>query len=280
MTLDTQWIEELIKPADVGGKYLRLLGEKLDPSAPSGEAAALRNAWKHNQQARLAKDAFLTSLDPDAYLNRQKIAEQWINASIAHADSTTWPVVNGSSIISHRVARDGKPVQGMLVIKPADHPSLVLYSPDAPDGRPFREIVGQGQLDTLLAKPEWQTYMDQRVSPADKYSIHDKLFIHPVNRILKQLAVDHEAGIALKPIKGSIGDHLYAQNVALVAAKAGAQFITSTEVAAQSATNQLIFAGEVAMLVLDLIPVTKGLSAVSRLSKAALKALRSRAKLA
>lgn len=274
VNLDTQWIEELIKPADVGGKYLRLFGEKLDPSAPSGEAAALRNAWKHNQQARLAKDAFLTSHDPDAYLNRQKIAEQWINATIAHADSTTWPVVNGSSIISHRVARDGKPVQGMLVIKPADHPSLVLYSPDAPDGRPFREIVGQGQLDTLLAKPEWQTYMDQRVSPADKYSIHDKLFIHPVNRILKQLAVDHEAGIALKPIKGSIGDHLYAQNVALVAAKAGAQFITSTEVAAQSATNQLIFAGEVAMLVLDLIPVTKGLSAVSRLSKAALKALR------
>ncbi|MGQ7862003.1 dermonecrotic toxin domain-containing protein [Pseudomonas sp. 32A] len=274
VTLDTQWLEELIKPADVGGKYLRLLGEKLDPSATSGEAAALRNAWKHNQQARLAKDAFLTSLDPDAYLNKQKIAEQWINATIAHADPTTWPIVNGSSIISHRVARDGKPVQGMLVIKPVDHPSLVLYSPDAPDGRPFREIVGQGQLDTLLAKPEWQTYMDQRVSPADKYSIHDKLFIHPVNMILKQLAVDHERGIALKPIKGSIGEHLYAQNVALMAAKAGAQFITSTEVAAQSATNQLIFAGEVAMLVLDLIPVTKGLAAVSRLSKAALKALR------
>ncbi|MBV6663651.1 hypothetical protein KV572_22100 [Pseudomonas yamanorum] len=274
VTLDTQWLEELIKPADVGGNYLRLLGEKLDPSATSGEAAALRNAWKHNQQARLAKDAFLTSLDPDAYLNRQKIAEQWINASIAHADSTTWPVVNGSSIISHRVARDGKPVQGMLVIQPADHPSLVLYSPDAPDGRPFREIVGQGQLNTLLAKPEWQTYMDQRVSPADKYSIHDKLFIHPVNMVLKQLAVDHEAGIALKPVKGSLGEHLYAQNVALVAAKAGSQFITSTEVAAQSTTNQLIFAGEVAMLVLDLIPVTKGISAVSRLSKAALKALR------
>jgi hypothetical protein len=92
--------------------------------------------------------------------------------------------------------------------------------------------------------------------------------------ILKQLAVDHEAGIALKPIKGSLGDHLYAQNVALVAAKAGAQFTTSTEVAAQSATNQLVFAGEVATLILDLIPVTKGVSAVNRLSKAALKALR------
>lgn len=274
ITLDTQWLEELIKPTDVGGKYLTLLGEKLDPSATSGEAAALRSAWQQNQRASLAKDALLTSLDPEAYLNRQKNAEQWINATIEHTDPTKWPVVNGSSIISHSVIRDGKPIQGMLVIKPIDHPSLVLYSPDAPDGRVFREIVSQGQLDALLAKPEWQTYMDRRVSPADKYSTYDKLFIHPVSMILKQLAVDHEAGIALKPIKGSLGDHLYAQNVALVAAKAGAQFTTSTEVAAQSATNQLVFAGEVATLILDLIPVTKGVSAVNRLSKAALKALR------
>lgn len=274
LTLDKTFLEELISQTDVGGQYLKLLDEKLSPTATSDEARALPNAWKELQKARMAKDAFITSLDPDAYLNKQKIAEQWIKATLEHDDSTTWPIVKGASIVSHSVAVDGKPVQGMLVIKPTNHPSLVLYSPDAPDGRPFREIVDEDQLDELLNTAQWKTYMDQRVSPADRYGIYDDLFLPGISRWLKTFAADHEAGIRLNPIKGSISDSLYMQELELLRARALVQMTTSADVSARSTVNKLMFAADMSQLLLSLTPVNPGISALTRLSKAALRALR------
>ncbi|WP_156421245.1 dermonecrotic toxin domain-containing protein [Pseudomonas libanensis] len=274
LTLDKPFLEELISQTDVGGRYLNLLDDKLSPTATSDEARALPNACKDLQKARMAKDAFITSLDPDAYLNKQKIAEQWIKATLEHDDATTWPIVNGASIVSHSVAVNGKPIQGMLVIKPTNHPSLVLYSPDAPDGRPFREIVDEDQLNKLLDTPQWKTYMDQRESPVDRYGIHDDLFLPGISRWLKTFAADHEAGIRLKPIKGGISDSLYMQELGLLRGKALVRMTTSAEVSARSTVNKLMFATDMAQLVLSPTPVSAGTSAINRLSKAALRELR------
>ncbi|NCG61460.1 hypothetical protein, partial [Acinetobacter baumannii] len=114
----------------------------------------------------------------------------------------------------------------MMVIKPTNHPSLVLYSPDAPDGRPFREIVDEDQLNTLLNTSEWMSYMDQRVSPADRYNIHDTLFLPQLGTWLKKFAADHEAGIRLKPFKGSITENLYMQEVGLLRGRASVGMTT------------------------------------------------------
>lgn len=274
LTLDKPFLEDLISQTDVGGKYLKLLDDKLSPTATSDEARVLPDAWKNHLKARMAKDAFITSLDPDAYLNRQKIAEQWIEATLEHSDSTTWPIVNGASIVSHRVVLNGKPVQGMMVIKPTNHPSLVLYSPDAPDGRPFREIVDEDQLNTLLNTSEWMSYMDQRVSPVDRYNIHDTLFLPQLGTWLKKFAADHEAGIRLKPFKGSITENLYMQEVGLLRGRASVGMTTSAEISARSTANKLMFAADIAQFVLSLIPVNAGMSATNRLSKAALRTLR------
>ncbi|MGF6094249.1 dermonecrotic toxin domain-containing protein [Pseudomonas sp. 18175] len=274
LTLDKPFLESLISQTDVGQQYLDLLKDKLNPNATSGEANVLHNAWKDHQRAKMAKEAFITSLDPDAYLNKQKFAEQWISATLGHDDATTWPKVNGASIVSHSVELDGKPVQGMLVIKPSNHPSLVLYSPDAPDGRPYREFVDQDQLNATLNKPEWQTYISQRVAPEDKYAKFDDLFVPGINSLLKKAAADYEAGVVLKPIKGGVSDHLYRQELGLLRSRASARMNTNASVSARSTHAKLMFATDMSLLLLSLIPVGAGVSAGYRLSKAALKTMR------
>ncbi|MEB0109575.1 membrane-targeted effector domain-containing toxin [Pseudomonas sp. MH9.3] len=281
LMLDTQALEALIRPLDMGGKYLEHLAKEMAPDATSGNAGALRKAWYASKLANLKKEAFVAQLDPANYHatltdnTSQKRSAHWVSATLDHTDPTTWPTVEGHEIRSYALVIDGKAVEGAFVIKSPSHPSLVLCTPNAPDGLTFRELVDQDSLKSLTEKPEWKRYIVNRTTPLDKYELIAKLTQYVPFDLVTKAARDHEIGISLKPTRGPLLDHLYQQQLALSMAKADAASTSTAEVNAASNYNKLVFGIDVASNLLDMVPVVgKGLSIINRLTKAGIKAFR------
>ena len=293
VVLNTEQLKSLVNNADVGGEYTQLLEQNMAPDATTGDAAALRDAWKASQGARMTQEAFLAQLNPDAF---QSIADvdktskrglQWAMAVIDHPDPATRPQVDGKDIAAHSVLHNGLPAQGVFMIGNAHDASVVLYTPDAPDGQAFRELPNHQAIGTLLDKPEWKVYIAQRKSPVDKD--HNQEFFNTLTRqsssprpdpfktlelMIKGIAT-LGATVTTAPIPGNTFDALYKQQVRWVIDKADAQSTSSAEVAQQTATNKVLFGAEVATLFLDMAPIAgKGVSAGFRLGKAGLRAIR------
>lgn len=295
---DTEQLKTLVNTADVGGEYTKLLQKELATDAESGSAGEVRKAWKANLSDSLEKDALLAELNPDAYKaeatqdTTTKRGAQWVAAVLGYPNPADRPQVDGKTIVTHALIHSGLPVQGAMVIGNQTDASLVLYTPDAPDGVSFREVADHAALNTLLEKTEWKIYTANRKSPVNKSDFakafdavrrapSDALSRNPFNAIdtAVQLVKWQGPASTLQPIQGNFQDDLYKQHVQLVIDKADHQSVSSAEVATQSKINKVQFGVEVAMLLLDLLPVAgKGLSAGARLTKTGLKLLRAKGK--
>lgn len=290
VTLDTDDLKALVNTADVGGEYTKLLKQEMAPDAQSGSAVHLRTAWKAHLADAMDKEAFLAELSPDAYTelasdNIHKRAAQWADAVLTHPDPATRPQVDGKTIVANSLLHRGLAVQGVMVIGNQTDPSLVLYTPKAPDGITYREVADHKALDTLLEKKEWATYIAQRKSPVSKDEVDQfkgalkEAAYSPTKLMSPELAVSSikllGGATRLEPIKGDFQDHLYKQHVQMAIDRADHQSVSSAEVARQSLKNKIEFGIEVALIFTDLIPVAgKGVSAGFRLGKAGISALR------
>lgn len=298
--LDTEALKALVNTTDVGGEYTKRLEQELATDTSSGPSAQLRAAWKANLNDLMAKEGFLAQLNPDAYQTEAsqdkstKRAAQWVAAVLDYPDPANRPQVDGKTIVANSLVQYGLPVQGVLVIGNQVDSSLVLYTPDAPDGLVFREVADRAALNALLEKDEWKAYAARRKSPVNKDDFVS--FIDAAKkRLANPLAIKDPyemtslavqalklkgGDMTLEPITGNVEDHLYKQHVQLVIDKADYQSVSSAEVAAQSKINKVEFGIEVGMLLLDLVPILgKGLSAGVRLGKAAVTALRANSRL-
>ncbi|NCE90084.1 membrane-targeted effector domain-containing toxin [Pseudomonas sp. L13] len=294
--LNDEQLKALIKTADVGGQYDKLLKKELAPDAPSN----LREAWKSSLSDAMEKDAFLAELNPTAYKEQaaedknSKRAAQWVTAILDHPDPANRPKVDGQNIIANALYDYGQPVHGVMVIGNKADSSLVLYTPKAPDGIAFREVADQKAMDDLLKKDEWKAYIADRKSPVKKDDVaeRDEAVRGIANSPFTALAPDKVLDIAgksikvmlggsvLKPIEGNVQDHLYHQNVQMIVDKADHQSVSSAEVAKQSFINMATYGVEVGMVFLDFLPgAGKVARAGTHLSKAALIALRANRKL-
>lgn len=293
VTLDTDQLKTLVNTADAGGEYTRLLGRELATDSDSGRAGEVRSAWKANLADLMEKEAFLAELNPDAYKTAAttntttKRGAQWVAAVLENPHPANRALVDGKTIVANALIQNGLTVQGVIVIGNQSDSSLVLFTPDAPDGVVFREVADQNALNALLAKKEWKLYTDGKKSPVDKDSV-----TQPANRVSSKwlhtlttasaTLVDLSTKVipnTLKPISANIQDELYKQQVNRLIDNADAQSISSAEVAAQSKTNKIQFGIEVASIFLDLLPVAgKGVSLGIRLGKAGVTALRANTK--
>lgn len=294
--LDTDALKKLVNAADVGGEYTKLLKQEMATDTEVGSAAKLRTAWKANLEDAMAKEAFLSELNPDAYTeNAQadtstKRAAQWVDAVVDHPDPATRPQVDGKNIVANSLVHRGLAVQGVMVIGNQSDSSLVLYTPRAPDGITFREVANHKALNDLLAKGEWASYIAKRKSPVSKddiaefkEAIKEKAY-NPLKLISPELIASSakllSSATSLKPIEGDVQEHLYKQHVQMVIDRADHQSVSSAEVAKQSLLNKIEFGIEVALIFADLIPVVgKGVSTGVRLGKAGVTALRANSKI-
>ncbi|TFY90446.1 hypothetical protein DYL61_20620 [Pseudomonas nabeulensis] len=296
VVLDTDTLKTLVNTADVGGEYTSLLKKELATDAMTGQAGVRRDAWKASQADLMSKEAFLATLNPDAYKAEAKDDKtsqrgaQWVDAVLDHPDPADRPQVDGETIVAHALVQRGLPVQGVMVIGNSKDAERVLYTPNAPDGITFREVASQQALNSLLDKNEWKLYTASRKSPVSKDDVakaKETLNKHKfdigrnpfaaIDTFVKALKLTGDTS-TLTPMTGNSLDALYKQHVQLVVDKADHQSVSSAEVAAQSTANKVQFGVEVAMIFMDLLPVAgKGASAVLRLGKAGVTALRANA---
>ncbi|MBI6631418.1 hypothetical protein YA0871_02005 [Pseudomonas paralactis] len=297
VVLNTEQLKALVNTADVGGSYTRKLKQALTTDASSGAAGEVRKAWKTHLSDMLDKEAFLAALNPNTYTidatqdTSTKRGAQWVAAVLDYPDSADRPLVDGKKIVTNALIQRGLPVQGAMVIGNDTDASLVLCTPNAPDGVCFREVADMNALNALMEKKEWRLYTASRTSPVDKndvvkagQAIKESAFdttknpLRMLDALIKVLKLT-SAPVTLKPFDGNFQEELYQQKVKLLIDHADHQSVSSAEVAYQSRINKVQFGVEVASIFLDLLPVLgKGISMGVRLGKAGVTALRANAR--
>lgn len=259
-------LRALAQQADIGKKYDEYLRSAF---SQSGEGRTFAAAWQHANAAKMNVEAFESGLNPAIYnlfvFKTPGSGLDWIKTITQYPDSTTRPQVGGFDIEVNLLTlgsglesgRGGQVIDGVLVIQRkgtrADGVS-VLYTPDAPDGTPFRELVtGLAELDTLKAKPEWRSYFTRRMATDDEQEIA---------RIFSDLRGVHR--YALTPITGNFHAYLYSAQLGFQLAKADYRSRSNAEVSQESAVNAFMLGVEVADSLTDLFPSKAALAFLRR----------------
>lgn len=186
MHLETSDVQSLVKDLDADDKYHRMLLEWLASPPRDGRARQMRAAWIEAARDRMRAESAQAALDPairSTFVNDSRGAPgssralDYLHAVIEHPDPASRPRVDGQQVVANRLVLGaasaagsgggGQTITGVVVIgsaAPATSPAVVLYTPDAPDGRPFRELADVSQVVDLARQPEWKGYFTERMS--------------------------------------------------------------------------------------------------------------------
>ncbi|MFO2463677.1 hypothetical protein OOJ96_07610 [Pseudomonas sp. 15FMM2] len=259
-------LRALAQQADIDKKYQEYLQSAF---SLDGEGSTFATLWQRANAAKMKKYAHESRVNPSAYnlftFKTPGSGLDWIKAVVEHPDSTTRPPVDrfvieanllvlGSALES---GRGGQVVNGVAVIQRKNTKPdgvSVLYTPDAPDGMPFRELTsGLAELDNLTVKPEWQAYFTQRMATNDTEE-------------LAQIFSDSRSvhRYTLTPITGNFHEFLYSAQLGFQLAHADFRSRSNAEVARESAVNALMFGVEAADFLVDLLPGKRLLSFLRR----------------
>ena len=264
--LGNQDLRALAQAADIGQAYATYLRNAF---APNGAGSAFATAWQAACAAQLNKDALESRLNPDAQalftFHTPGSGRDWIKAIAEYPDSATRPLVSGHEIEVNLLVMGGAQARGqggqvinrvLVIHRKGTRPDGVslLYTPDAPDDMPLRELAnGLADLDTLKAKAEWQAYFRPRMATQDTEEI---------TRIFTDTRSVHR--YALTPISGNFHAYLYSAQLGFQLAHADFRTRSNAEVSRESTVNAFMFGMEAADTLLSLIPGKATLSLLRR----------------
>lgn len=253
-TLDNAALRTLAVQANVAEKYAEYLKSAFSPSAGGGTFA---KAWQRANSAHMRKDALESRLNPavDALFTFKTPGSgfDWIQTVLQHPDPATRPPVGSGAIEANVLVmggglargQGGQPINGVLVIQRQRTPPggvCVLYTPDAPDDAPFRELVnGLAELDTLKTRPEWRAYFTQRMATHDTEEL---------TRIFSDTRSVYR--YAVTPITGDLQAYLYSAQLGFLLSHADYRSRSNAEIARESAVNAFLFAVDAADFLLGL----------------------------
>lgn len=254
--LDNTDLRALAQEADIGQKYAAYLRSAF---SESGTGSTFATAWQRACAAQMNKDALETRLNPAAHtlftFQTPGSGFDWIKAINEHPDSSTRPRVSGFEIEVNLLVLGGAQARGqggqvinrvLVIHRKGTRPDgvSVLYTPEAPDDVPFRELAnGLAQLDALKAKPEWKAYFIQRMATNDALEI---------TRIFNDTRGVHR--YALTPITGNFLAYLYSAQLGFQLSHADFRSRSNAEISLESTVNAFMFGVETADFLLGLIP--------------------------
>ncbi|MFB3305823.1 dermonecrotic toxin domain-containing protein [Pseudomonas sp. AMR01] len=253
--LDNAELRALAHEADIGKKYDDYLRSAF---SQSGEGQALATAWQRANTARMRKEALESRLNPavsDLFIFKTPGSGfDWIHAITHFPDPATRPQVGTHDIVAHLLVmgsgleggRGGQVINGVLIIqrkhtKPGG--VCVLYTPDAPDNAPFRELVnGLGELDGLKAQPQWRTYFTQRMATLDTQELA---------RIFSDTRSANRYTVS--PVTGDLQVFLYSAQLGFQLAHADHRSRSNAQIAWESAVNAFVYGVEIADFLVELL---------------------------
>lgn len=264
--LDDAALRALAQEADIGKKYAEYLRSAF---SQNGEGREFSRAWQRANAAKMNKDALESQLNPaiqDLFTFKTPGSGfDWIQTITHYPDSVTRPQVGTFDIEANLLVmgsglergRGGQVINGVLVIQRKGTRAdgvCVLYTPDAPDNAPFRELaLGLVQLDTLKSTPEWRAYFTRRMATSDTQERE---------RIFTDTRGVHRYTLTL--ISGDLHAYLYSVQLGFQLAHADYRSKSNADISQESAVNAFMFGAEVVDALADLLPAKKALSFLSR----------------
>ncbi|MEF9899038.1 MAG: hypothetical protein RR736_19320 [Pseudomonas sp.] len=170
-TLTPAYMKDLVRSLNVGSGYASFLRTHLIES-PSGQ-------WRQEAHVRISRARMRAEAVKARYAGHflKGSLEQgyrWANVVLQHPDSARRKSVDTYRICVRQLMIQGHTVQGVLMLT-ADVDtitSFVLYTPDAPDRRPWREYrTARALLQALRNGPALRQYVVDRVPQADAKTI-------------------------------------------------------------------------------------------------------------
>lgn len=160
----------LIRDVNVGKSYPEYLENRLI-NAPEGKAA--KNEYGLLRLAEMQVEKQSAIIQNAFNVDRLERGQAWVQAVIDSPTAKERRTVEGHQIVVKQLKfgefEGETPVRGIYIIGGADPrsiPSVVAYTPGAPDGKPFREADDfEALMKELKASPEMKNYMLERMGP-------------------------------------------------------------------------------------------------------------------
>ena len=169
--LDDRAIRRLVRELDLATRYHAYLTGVLrhgEPAAGKKKAATLVLAARMRMQAADARLSYYRPSEPRSF--RDDHAErgfQWIRAVLNAPTSRGREKVEGHDVVAYQVTYQGTPLKDVLafgVRQPGAVPTILYYTPDAPDGMVFREFDDRGEAARrFLYHPAFREYLLDRL---------------------------------------------------------------------------------------------------------------------
>lgn len=160
-------VKQMIRALDAGSGYIRYLQTQLiDSPAGQWRQEAHGRINRARMRAEAAKARYAGHFLPDP-LER---GYRWVKTILHYPDSNWRATVDEHRISVRQLVIQGHTVQGVLLLNAEVRSivSFVVYTPDAPDRRPWREYRNtRGMLRALRNSPALRRYVTQRMPLAD-----------------------------------------------------------------------------------------------------------------
>src|SRR5206468_12218417 len=138
-------LRRLVRDLDLATRYPALIQTTFHtgPDAPlrREHAASLQRAHMGLLAAEARLSYYLDDAPRSFRTDRAERGFRWVPAALDAPDPAHRARVEGHEVVVRQVTYRGTPVRDLLVFgvrNPASVPSIVIYTPDAPDGITFR----------------------------------------------------------------------------------------------------------------------------------------------
>jgi hypothetical protein len=174
VSLSTALITTLVSQANIPNRYRKHLEDGLRAKPRGRLAKAIdveMEATRMRADAAEARLSYYLPGEPRAF--RDDHAERgfrWVTAALDARGTTRHPKVEGHEIVVRQLTYKGIPLRDVFLFgvrQPHSVPTVVLYTPDAPDGRAFREFDDrQAAARGFLYAPAFREYVLDRLPVA------------------------------------------------------------------------------------------------------------------
>lgn len=164
--LTLQQVKDLVRAVNVGQSYDTFLKDRL---ITSPGALALKQTYAQVMRLQLRLDAIEAKINGDFLPDRLNRGFNWVQAVLdAPVDSDRRTRVEGHRILVQHLKLRGQRVRGVLLFVSASAGvgSVVVYTPQAPDGRVFHEYAKDRLMTDFVMNSSWRAYLLGRVERA------------------------------------------------------------------------------------------------------------------
>lgn len=174
--LTPDYVKTLVRSLNAGSQYADFLRFQLIDSAVG--------QWRQHAHAaiscaRMRAEAVKARYAGHFLEDRLERGYRWVITLLNNPESTDRPTIEEHPLRVRQLTLQGHTVQGVLLLNvdPNSVPSFVLYTPDAPDRRAWREYRNtRDLLRTLRDSSALRRYVTERMPHADATAI-DKLLL-------------------------------------------------------------------------------------------------------